>query len=135
MIVDRYDPINLFEVVPKLELQIEPELKELNRLLDDDELFSMVEADLAKRYPNSRRFGRPSTPVEVILRMLVVKGLYNWSYEQTQHFVSDSIVLRQFCSLEVEPAPDTTLIRWANQIGPKRQWHHSRNGQCSWPVP
>jgi len=63
MIVDRYDPINLFEVVPKLELQFEPELKELNRLLDDDELFSMVKADLAKRYPNSRRFGRHSTPV------------------------------------------------------------------------
>ena len=41
MIVDRYDPINLFELVPKLELQFEPELKELNRLLDDDELFSM----------------------------------------------------------------------------------------------
>ena len=134
MIVDRYDPINLFEVVPKLELQFEPELKELNRLLDDDELFSMVKADLAKRYPNSRRFGRPSTPVEVILRMLVVKGLYNWSYEQTQHFVSDSIVLRQFCRLYLEAAPDTTLIRWANQIGPKRQWHHSRNGQWSWPV-
>ena len=41
MIVDRYDPINLFELVPKLELQFEPELRELNRLLDDDEPFSM----------------------------------------------------------------------------------------------
>jgi IS5 family transposase len=120
MIVDRYDPINLFELVPKLELQFEPELKELNRLLDDDELFSMVKADLAKRYPNSRKLGRPSTPVEVILRMLVVKRLYNWSYEQTQHFVSDSIVLRQFCRLYLKAAPDdTTLIRWANTIGPK----------------
>jgi transposase, IS5 family len=120
MIVDRYDPINLFELVPKLELQFEPELKEFNRLLDDDELFSMVKADLAKRYPNSRRRGRPSTPVEVILRMLVVKRLYNWSYEQTEHFVSDSIVLRQFCRLYLEAAPDdTTLIRWSNTIGPK----------------
>ena len=26
MIVDRYDPINLFEMVPKLNLQFEPEL-------------------------------------------------------------------------------------------------------------
>ena len=25
MIVDRYDPINLFELVPKLKLQFEPE--------------------------------------------------------------------------------------------------------------
>lgn len=120
MIVDRYDPINLFEIVPKLKLEFEPELTELDRLLDDDVLFERARADLCRRYPNSARLGRHSTPVEVILRMLVVKRLYNWSYEQTEHFVSDSIVLRQFCRLYLESAPDdTTLIRWANQIGPE----------------
>ncbi len=121
MIVDRYDPINLFEeLVPKLELEFEPELARLDRLLDDDELFALVKADLLKRYPNSAKLGRHSTPAEVILRMLVVKRLYGWSYEQTEHFVSDSIVLRQFCRLYLEPTPDdTTLIRWANTIGPK----------------
>jgi hypothetical protein len=31
MIVDRYDPINLFELVPKLRLQMEPELAELDK--------------------------------------------------------------------------------------------------------
>jgi transposase, IS5 family len=118
MIVDRYDPINLFELVPKLTLEMEPELAQLDVLLDDDELFSVVRAHLMKRYPNSGRLGRHSTPVEVVLRMLVVKRLYGWSYEQTERFVSDSIVLRQFCRLYIEPAPDdTTLIRWANTIG------------------
>jgi IS5 family transposase len=118
MIVDRYDPINLFEMVPKLNLQFEPQLRELDELLDDDELFSVVKADLIQRHPNSKRLGRHSTPVEVILRMLVVKRLYNWSYEQTERFVNDSIVLRQFCRLYLESAPDdTTLIRWANVIG------------------
>jgi transposase, IS5 family len=118
MIVDRYDPINLFELVPKLKLEMEPELARLDVLLDDDELFSLVRADLLKRYPNSGRLGRHSTPVEVILRMLLVKRLYGWSYEQTERFVCDSIVLRQFCRLYLEPAPDdTTLIRWANAIG------------------
>jgi len=118
MIVDRYDPINLFELVPKLTLEMEPQLAQLDVLLDDDELFSVVRADLIQRYPNSGRLGRHSTPVEVILRMLVVKRLYGWSYEQTERFVSDSIVLRQFCRLYLEPAPDdTTLIRWANTIG------------------
>lgn len=118
MIVDRYDPINLFELVPKLELQFEPELAQLDELLDDDTLFERVKADLARRYPNSARLGRRSTPVEVILRMLVVKRLYNWSYQQTERFVNDSIVLRQFCRLYLESVPDdTTLIRWANVIG------------------
>lgn len=82
MIVDRYDPINLFELVPKLELEFEPELAQLDQLLEDDQLFSLVKTDLAKRYPNSGRLGRHSTPAEVILRMLVVKRLYGWSYEQ-----------------------------------------------------
>src|SRR5688500_18098319 len=118
MIVDRYDPINLFEVVPKLKLEMEPELARLDVLLEDDELFSLVRAVLIQLYPNSRRLGRHSTPVEVILRMLLVKRLYGWSYEQTERFVCDSIVLRQFCRLYLEPAPDdTTLIRWANAIG------------------
>jgi hypothetical protein len=40
MIVDRYDPINLFELVPKLKLEFEPELAELDVLLEDDELSS-----------------------------------------------------------------------------------------------
>jgi transposase, IS5 family len=118
MIVDRYDPINLFELVPKLKLEFEPELAHLDELLDDDALFNLVKADLLKRCPKSSRLGRHSTPVEVILRMLVVKRLYNFSYEQTERFVNDSIVLRQFTRLYLQRSPDdTTLIRWANVIG------------------
>jgi transposase, IS5 family len=113
MIVDRYDPKNLLELVPKLNLEMEPELAGLDMLLDDDELFGLVRADLIQRYPNSGRLGRHSTPVGVILRMIVVKRLYGWSYEQAERFVSDFIVLRQFCRIYLESAPDdTTLIRW-----------------------
>jgi len=118
MIVDGYDPVNLFEMVPKLELEFEPQLARLDELLDDDQLFNLVKADLLRRHPNSGRVGRHSTPVEVILRMLIVKRLYGWSYAQTERFVNDSIVLRQFTRLYLERSPeDTTLIRWANTIG------------------
>jgi transposase, IS5 family len=119
MIVDRYEPVNLFNLVPQLQLEMDPELAALDRLLDDDLLFQRVKADLLQRYPQSVRKGRPSTPVEVILRMLVLKHLYHWSHEATEHFVNDSLVLRQFCRLYLAKAPDdTTLIRWANQIQP-----------------
>src|ERR671933_603097 len=119
MIVDRYDPVDLFALVPKLMADFEPELRELDRLLDDDGILQRVEADLARRYPHSLTRGRHSTPVETILRLLVVKRLYQWSYEATEHFVGDSLVLRQFCRLYLQPVPDdTTLIRWANLIGP-----------------
>src|SRR6266542_3503447 len=103
----------------RLQVTFEPELAALDRLLDDDLLFQQVKADLARRHPRSAARGRPSTPVEVILRMLVVRRLYDWSYAETEHFVFDRLVLRQFCRLSLAPAPDdTTLLRWAACIGP-----------------
>jgi IS5 family transposase len=119
MIRDRYAPLDLFALVPQWQLAFEPELAELDQLLADDVLFQQVKADLARRRPQSTRTGRPGTPVEVILRLLVVKHLYGWSYEQTEQFVNDSVVLRQFCRLYLAPVPDdTTLVRWANLIQP-----------------
>ena len=119
MLRTRYDPMNLFELVPALGSELDPELTLLDRLLDDDHLFQMLRADLVRRYPHTATRGRHSTPVEVIVRMLVVKRLYRWSYAEAEHFVGDSLVLRQFCRLYLQPAPDdTTLIRWARLIGP-----------------
>src|SRR6478609_7915052 len=120
MLRHRYDPTDLFALVPQLALRFEPLLEHLDRLLDDDEIVDRVRSDLARRYPKTRTRGRPSTPVEVILRMLVVMRLYSWSYEQTEYFVNDSLVLRQFCRVYLQRIPDdTTLIRWANTIGPE----------------
>jgi transposase, IS5 family len=118
MLRERYDPMDLFTLVPTLSSAMEPELTQLDWLLEDDVLFQRVKADLLRRAPHTATRGRPSTPVEVILRMLVVRRLYRWSYEETEHFVADSLVLRQFCRLYLEPVPDdTTLLRWANLIG------------------
>jgi IS5 family transposase len=120
MLRNRYNRTDLFALVPQLGLRFEPQLEQLDRLLDDDELFERVRADLARRYPRTGSRGRPSTPVEVILRMLVVMRLYGWSYEQAEYFVNDSLVLRQFCRVYLERVPDdTTLIRWAATIGPE----------------
>ncbi len=120
MIVERYDPVNLFAFVPKLTADFAPELRELDRLLEDDAILQRVTADLARRHPHSSTRGRHSTPVEALLPLLVVKRLYHWSYAETEHFVGDSLVLRQFCRLYFHPVPDdTTLIRWANLIGPE----------------
>lgn len=120
MLRDRYAPQDLFALVPSAGLALDPVLAQLDALLDDDDLYQRVRADLAKRRPQTTRRGRHSTPVEAILRLLVVKRLYGWSYAETEHFVSDSLVLRQFCRVYLQPVPDdTTLIRWANLIGPE----------------
>jgi transposase, IS5 family len=119
MLRDRDEPMHLFALGSALSLALDPVLTELDRMLDDDTLFQAVKADLIRRFPRTPIDGRPSTPVEVILRMLVIKHLYGWSYEATERWVSDSLVLRQFCRVYVEQVPDdTTLIRWANLIHP-----------------
>lgn len=120
MLRDRYTPTNVFKYVPQLSMEMEPVLSQLDRLLEDDRLFEAVKADLSQRRPGTLKTGRNSTPVEVVLRMLVVKHLYGWSYEETEQWVSDSLVLRQFCRVYFNKVPDdTVLIRWANLIQPE----------------
>ena len=124
MLRDRYQPLDLFAMVPALGMDTDPVLTHLDRLLDDDVLFQAIKADLLRRHPRTATDGRPSTPVEVIMRMLIVKHLYNWSYEHTEQWVGDSLVLRQFCRVYAEQVPDdTTLIRWANLIRPATLHH------------
>jgi transposase, IS5 family len=120
MLRDRYQPLDLFALVPALGVETDPVLTQLDRLLDDDALFQAIKVDLIMRHPRTATDGRPSTPVEVIMRLLIVKHLYNWSYEHTEQWVGDSLVLRQFCRVYAERVPDdTTLIRWANLIRPE----------------
>jgi len=119
MLRDCYPAVDLFALAPALTLQFEPVLAQLDRLLEDDTLFQAVKTDLGRRRPHTLETGRPSTPVEVLLRLLVVRRLYGWSYAETEQFVNDSLVLRQFCRLGLERAPDdTTLLRWAGWVQP-----------------
>src|SRR6266498_1388265 len=119
MLRDRYDPMDLFERLPTLSMQMDPILAQIDTLLADDTIFQAVKADLIRRFPHTADDGRPSTPVEVILRLLVVKHLYDWSFPQTSQFVADSLVLRQFCRVYFASVPDqSTLNRWAHLIQP-----------------
>jgi hypothetical protein len=70
MLRERYAPMHVFDLVPTLRLARDPVWTQLDRLLADDTRFQTVKADLACRFPRTLRDGRPSTPVEVILRML-----------------------------------------------------------------
>jgi len=120
MLRDRYEEDKFFMDIQVLTSEMEPQLAPIDTILDDDDLFQMITHDFAQRYPQTMQTGRPSTPVEVSLRMLVVKRLYNWSYEKTVWHVRDSLVLRRFCRVYFEDVPDDkTLLRWANLIAPE----------------
>jgi len=119
MLIDKHEADNILKRVPGLTIKMSPELTAIDQVLDDDELFCMIRDDLAQRYPKTLSAGRKSTPVEVVLRMLAIKHLYDLSYEQTVLQVADSLVLRQFCRVYFEFVPDqSTLCRWANLIQP-----------------
>lgn len=120
MLQDRYETDKIFEGILKLTNEMDPILAEIDQLLDDEELYQLIRNDLAKRFPQTEVTGRNSTPVEVILRMLTVKRLYQLSYEQTEYQVRDSLVLRQFCRVYLQDVPDdTTLIRWSALVQPE----------------
>ena len=117
MLVDRYTAEDVFARVPEVAEQTDRVLKELDQLLEDDQLYQQVRADLGKRYRLTLVHGRHSTPVEVILRMLLCKHLYGWSYEETRERVADSLVLRWFCRVYFQSVPDkSTLIRWTHTL-------------------
>lgn len=119
MLVDRYPCEDVFARVPELAQHTDPVLRQLDHLLDDDALYQQVRADLGRRYPLTLVQGRHSTPGEALLRLLVVKHLYNWSYREAVRFVADSLVLRWFCRIYFEAVPDaSTLDRWAQTIRP-----------------
>jgi transposase, IS5 family len=107
-------------LIPAQLQRTDPVLAVLDGVLDDDVLFAQVKADLCRRHPRSATCGRSSTPVEVVLRMLVVRRLYDWSYKDTVRFVWDSLSLRSFCRIGSNSVPsDTTLMRWANCLRPE----------------
>jgi len=95
-------------------------LKKIDSYLEDEKVYRLIRDDLAIRSPKTEETGRPSTPAEVVLRMLVVKRLYGYSYAETERVVRDSLSLRQFCRVYLNDVPDEkTLIRWAKVIQAK----------------
>jgi len=120
MLREHYPIDKLFEEVLGYVPDLAPELVKIDSYLEDEKLYRLIRKDLSLRRPKTLQTGRNSTPVDVILRMLVVKRLYGCSYEDTERQVSDSLRLRQFCRVYLNGVPDdTTLIRWANLIQPK----------------
>ncbi len=79
MLRDRYPPADLRLTGPQPDLPPDPRLDALDGLPAADDLVARVRADLARRHPATPTRGRPSTPVEVTLRMLVVMRLYGWT--------------------------------------------------------
>jgi len=123
MITRSHAQRNLFETVigpleKLVEGLVEPALERLDQLLADEQLMEAVAVQMAKRRPRSRTHGRAGTPVEVALRMLVLKRLRGWSFEETEREVRASLVYRQLVRVYFEKVPDAkTLLRLSAVVG------------------
>jgi len=118
MVRRTYPQRTLVEVLlPDADKLWDPVLREIDRVLDDEHLVDQVTAALARRHPLSVRRGRLGTPAAVALRMLVLKHLWDWSFDECEREVRGSLLYRAFCRIDGERVPDAkTLIRLAHLL-------------------
>jgi IS5 family transposase len=89
-------------------------------VLTDEDIVAAVYEALAKRHPKSRCRGRRGAPAEVVLRLLVLKHIRNWSYEVLEREVRANLVYRDFTRVGGGKMPDAkTMGRWGVALGPK----------------
>jgi IS5 family transposase len=98
----------------------EPWMRGADVLLDDEELIDQVFEAQGSRWKRSRTRGRLQTPSEVVLRLLVLKHIRNWSYQSLEREVRANLVYRSFARIGGEKVPDAkTMGRLGQTIGPE----------------
>ena len=91
-----------------------------DRVLADEQIVAGVYEALGKRHPQSRSRGRLGTPAEVVLRLLVLKHIRNWSYAVLEREVRANLVYRDFTRVGAGKTPDAkTMGRWGVALGPE----------------
>jgi IS5 family transposase len=100
-------------LLPEEAKRLPEELAHIDELLDDERFI----APYRKHF--DERLGRPSLPIETLLRMLYLKHRYQLGYESLCKEVADSITWRRFCRIPLDkPAPHpTTLIKLVRRCG------------------
>ena len=112
---------SLFEVLLPDGHKLWPDwLRRIDTLLEDEAVREVVAQALEARWPQSRRRGRPGTPAEVVLRMLVLKHLFDWSYDDLEQEVRANLVYRAFTRIDAGTVPDAkTILKIAGALGPE----------------
>jgi transposase, IS5 family len=91
-----------------------------DEVLADEQLMVITYEALAKRCPKSRSRGRQGTPAEVVLRLLILKHVRNWSYAELEREVRANLVYRDFTRVGGGKMPDAkTMARWGGVLGPQ----------------
>ena len=102
-------------LLPEEAKRLPAELAAVDAYLDDERFIAPWRALF------DRRLGRPSVPVDTLLRLLYLKHRYGLGYETLCREVSDSISWRRFCRIGLDrPVPHpTTLVKLVRRAGPE----------------
>jgi IS5 family transposase len=102
-------------LLPEEARRLPAELVAVDAFLDDERFIAPWRALF------DRRLGRPSVPIETLLRLLYLKHRYQLGYETLCREVADSISWRRFCRLPLDrPVPHpTTLVKLVGRAGPE----------------
>src|SRR5215216_461877 len=102
-------------LLPEEAKRLPAELVAVDAYLDDEQFIAPW------RVLFSARLGRPSVPIDTLLRLLYLKHRYGLGYETLCREVSDSISWRRFCRLPLDrPVPHpTTLVKLVGRAGPE----------------
>jgi transposase, IS5 family len=118
MIIDRYErPVERAE--PRVS---DPILQEMDWIVDDAQLFALVRGDLRRHY-RAAPYGRPSVPVEVLLRLTVLRRVKRWSYRQTEQEVRDSLPYRWWVRVYDRRVPDHSTLNDLERLIQPRTLH------------
>ena len=111
---------SLFEVLLPDGHKLWPDwLRRIDIALEDEAVIAVVAQALEQRWPQSRRRGRLGTPAEVVIRMLILKHLFDWSYDDLEHEVRANLVYRAFTRIDAGEVPDAkTILKIARALGP-----------------
>jgi IS5 family transposase len=104
----------------------EPWMRQADQVLEDDVLLTLIQRELSRRIKKSKTRGRPGTPAEIVLRMLVLKHMRNYSFEDLTREVRANLVYREFTRVGGGKTPDDkSMGRLARQLRPEviRQIH------------
>ena len=120
MVQRRQRERSLFEVLLPDGHKLWPDwLRKIDTLLEDEAVIEAVAQGLEARWPQSRRRGRPGTPAEVVLRMLILKHVFDWSYDDLEREVRANLVYRMFTRIDAGDVPDAkTILKIARALGP-----------------
>ena len=112
---------SLFEVLLPDGHKLWPDwLRKIDTLLEAEAVIETVAQALEARWPQSRRRGRPGTPADVVLRMLILKHLFNWSDDDLEREVRANLVYRAFTRIDAGEVPDAkTILKIAGALGPE----------------